>query len=104
MIKVRFLSNISGDVSAILMSHLKIIIDIEDWILEHIEGISFHCMDYPYDMEFCYDCYFQSDNDKIRAQNIYNILQEYFSDFLDVSINIWIVDEKLDEINEVGRL
>ena len=74
MIKVRFYTD-DRDVCSIMEENLTGGIEIEDWLMQRMDGISFDSMDYPCDMEFCYDCYFQSDADELKAREIYGLLE-----------------------------
>lgn len=102
MIKVRLLTNESHDVCAIIENSITNGIEIEEWIVKNIEGISFHCMDFPCDMEFCYDCYFKSSTDKSKAKEIYNVLKLVFSSVSEINFSIWVTDEMLNEIYKIG--
>lgn len=96
MIKVRFYTD-DRDVCSIMEEKLTGGIEIEDWLMQRIDGISFDSMDYPCDMEFCYDCYFQSDADEWKAGEIYGLLERSFLDRIDVSCTVWVTDCSLNE-------
>ena len=96
MIKVRFYTD-DRDVCSIMEEKLTGGIEIEDWLMQRIDGISFDSIDYPCDMEFCYDCYFQSDADELKAREIYGLLKRSSLDRMDVSYIIWVTDYSLNE-------
>lgn len=96
MIKVRFLTE-ARDICSIIEKNVTNGIEIEDWLMGHVDGISFDCMDYPCDMEFCYDCYFQSNEDGLKAREIYSLLNKHFSDTLEVCFSVWITDRFLND-------
>ncbi|WP_312446595.1 hypothetical protein [Lacrimispora sp.] len=103
MIKVKFITQSHDDICDIVENILNSKIDVADWIAAHIPGISFDCMNYPYGTENCYECYFQSENDSDAAQNIYKVLKRYFAEVNDINVEIWTVDSKLDDINNVVK-
>lgn len=96
MIKVRFYTD-DRDVCSNMEEKLTDGIEIEDWLMQHIDGIFFDSMDYPCDMEFCYDCYFQSDADELKAKEIYGLLERASLDRMDVSCTVWVTDRFLNE-------
>ena len=75
--------------------------EFDKWITAQIKKISFECMDYPYDVEYCYDCYFRSNADKIKAYEIYNMFKLLFQNNLQINFKVWITDELLNEIQEI---
>ena len=91
MIKVRFYTD-DRDVCSIMEENLT-------------GGIeSFDSMDYPCDMEFCYDCYFQSDADELKAREIYGLLEISSLDRMGVRCTVWVTDHSLnEEIKITGR-
>lgn len=96
MIKVRLYTD-GRDVCSIMEERLTGGIEIEDWLMQHIDGLSFDSMDYPCGMEFCYDCYFQSDADELKAREIYGLLEKFSLDRMDVSSTVWVTDYYLNE-------
>lgn len=96
MIKVNFYTD-DRDVCSIMEDRVTDGIDIEDWLIKQIEGISFDGMDYPCDMEFSYDCYFQSDADEVKAREIYCLLKSLSLERFDVSASVWITDRFMKE-------
>ena len=96
MIKVQFYTD-DRDVCSIMEEKLTGGIEIEDWLMQHIDGISFDSMNYPYDMEFCYDCYFQSDADELKAKEIRSLFERFSLNKIDVSCTVWITDCTLNE-------
>lgn len=103
MIKVRFYTD-DRDVCSIMEENLTGGIEIEDWLMQRMDGISFDSMDYPCDMEFCYDCYFQSDADELKAREIYGLLETSSLDRMGVSCTVWVTDHSLnEEIKITGR-
>lgn len=96
MIKVHFYTE-GEDVCSIMEEKLTGGIEIEDWLMRHIEGISFDSMDYPCDMEANYDCYFQSDADESKAREIYSLLERSSLDRMEVSCTVWVTDCSLNE-------
>lgn len=101
MIKVQFFTNDNNDVCNIIQNSITNGMEIEDWIVKNIEGISFECMDFPCDMEFCYDCYFQSNMDKLKAQEIYNMIKLSFQNILEINFSVWVTDDILNEIYKI---
>ena len=103
MIKVRFYTD-DRDVCSIMEENLTGGIEIEDWLMQRMDGISFDSMDYPCDMEFCYDCYFQSDADELKAREIYGLLEISSLDRMGVRRTVWVTDHSLnEEIKITGR-
>lgn len=98
MIKVQFFTD-ARDICSIIEGRVTDGVEVEDWILQHIDGISFDSMDYPCDMDFCYDCYFLSGADELKAQEIYGLLEKYFLDILGVRFSVGITDHCLN--NEI---
>ena len=96
MIKVQFYTD-NRDVCSIMEEKLTGGIEIEDWLMQRIDGISFDSMNYPCDMEFCYDCYFQSDADELKAKEICSLFERFSLDKIDVSCTVWITDCTLNE-------
>lgn len=95
MIRVRLLATSLEDVCELVERHLNCD-DIADWIAEKATNISFDCMDFPYDMNECYDCYFQCQDDHAAAQEVYALLKESLIERQEVKIEVCIVDEKLN--------
>lgn len=91
MIKVRFYTD-HRDVCSIMEENLTGGIEIENWLMQRIDGISFDSMDYPCDMEFCYDCYFQSEADEWKAREIYSLFKRSSLDRMNVSCTVWVTD------------
>ena len=55
-------------------------------------------------MEFCYDCYFQSDADELKAREIYGLLEISSLDRMGVRCTVWVTDHSLnEEIKITGR-
>lgn len=98
MIKVQFFTD-ARDVCSIIEGRVTDGVEVEDWILQHIDGISFDSMDYPCDMDYCYDCYFLNGADELKAQEIYGLLEKYFLDILGVRFSVGITDHCLN--NEI---
>ena len=96
MIKVRFYTD-NRDVCSIMEENLTGGIEIEDWLMQRMDGISFDSMDYPCDMEFCYDCYFQSDADELKVREIYGLLEISPLGRMGVSCTVWVTDHSLNE-------
>lgn len=101
MIKVQVFTNESNDVCDIIENRITSGMEIEDWIIKNINGISFECMDFPCDMEFCYECYFQSNMDKLKAQEIFNLLKLSFLSILDINFYVYITDDNLNEMYKI---
>jgi len=95
VIKVRFLTTNLKDVCVMIENHLNCG-DISDWIEERIENLSFDGMDYPYDLEECYECYYQCQDDNAAAREVYALLKESLIELKEVSFDIYFVDEKLN--------
>lgn len=97
MIRVRFCSdNPSEDVCKLLESRLTGNIDISEWLTEKFPSLDFDCMDFPYDTEDCYDCYFKSDSEETDTAAVYRLLKGSA-----IGFSVSIVDDKLDLIKEI---
>lgn len=70
--------------------------DFEDWLIEKVPSLSFDCMDFPYDDENCFDCYFTSSSEESDAVAVYRLLKDSAVEF-----SVSIVDEKLNFIKEI---
>lgn len=70
--------------------------DISDLLTEKLPALSFDCMDFPYDTEDCYDCYFKSDSEETDAVAVYRLLKGGA-----IGFSVSIVDDKLDLIKEI---
>lgn len=70
--------------------------DFEDWLIEKVPSLSFDCMDFPYDDENCFDCYFTSSSGESDAVAVYRLLKDSAVEF-----SVSIVDEKLNFIKEI---
>lgn len=101
MIKVQFLTNGSNDVCDIIETHVTNGMEVEEWIVKNIHGISFECMDYPHDMEFCYECYFQSNIDELKAQEIFKLLKLSFSSNLKINYYVYVTDDKFNDMYKI---
>ncbi|MEG0368340.1 MAG: hypothetical protein RR585_15970 [Coprobacillus sp.] len=94
MIKVSFCSrNAVDDVCVILENELTHHIDIDEWLVKEIPTLRFDCMDYPYDLEFAYDCYFKTGDDIKALDELSNLLDLKLKDIKRVDFSICIVDE-----------
>jgi len=102
MIKVKFSSKVYDDICDIVEKSLNSK-DIVKWIEAHVPNISFDCMNFPYDMEDCYECYFQSKNDIDVAQKIYKELKKHLAEVNYINVEIWTVNSKLEDIINVGN-
>lgn len=98
MIRVRLLATSLEDVCELVEHHLNCKIDIEDWIAGKVTNLSFDSMDYPYDMDECYDCYFQCQDDNVAAQEVYTLLGKSLIELQTVKFEVCILDEKLNVI------
>jgi len=84
MIRVRLLATSLEDVCELVERHLNCD-DIADWIAEKATNLSFDCMDFPYDMDECYD--------------LYALLKKSLIERQEVKIEVCIVDERLNKTN-----
>ena len=74
--------------------------DFEDWLIEKIPSLSFDCMDFPYDDEDCFDCYFTSSSEESDAIAVYRLLKDSTKDSA-VEFSVSIVDDKFNFIKEI---
>lgn len=97
MIRVRFCAdNPSDDVCKLLENDLTEKTDISDWITKKVPSLNFDCMDFPYDTEDCYDCYFTSSSEESGAVAVYHLLKG-----VTVEFSVSIVDDELNFIKEI---
>lgn len=95
MIRVRF-----SNMLAILEDEWTEHMDFEDWLIEKLPSLSFDCMDFPYDDEDCFDCYFTSSSEESDAIAVYNLLKDGAKDSM-VEFSVSIVDDELNFIKEI---
>lgn len=97
MIRVRFRSDEhSNNVCKLLENNLTENTDISDWLTNKVPSLDFDCMDFPYDTEDCYDCYFKSDSEESDAVAVFHLLKDSAIDF-----SVSIVDDELNFIKEI---
>lgn len=103
MIKVSFRStNAVDDVCNILEISLTNQMEIEQWLMEQVQTIKFDSMDFPHDLEAFYDCYFNSGQEEKDARKIYHLLERSLTDMRQVLFSVYIVDNQMNQINEIG--
>lgn len=101
MIKIRFCSDDStDDACELLENNLTNHMDITDWLIEKIPSLGFDCMDFPYDMEDCFDCYFTSSFEESDAIAVYRLLKDSAKDSA-VKFSVDIVDDKMNFVKEI---
>lgn len=105
MIKVSFRStNTVDDVCDILEIFLTNQMEIEQWLIEQVQTIEFDSMDFPHDLESFYDCYFNSEQEENDAYKIYHLLERSLADIKQVLFSVYIVDNWMNQISEIGIL
>ena len=104
MIKVLFVSKFNDDIHYLIKNSLNITQEIEVFIENNIEGICFDCMDYLYDLENYYVCYFYSLDDFIVGNILYNLLNINYTSNNSMYIKVSIVDKYFNEIRVIGEL
>ncbi|MDE6456868.1 MAG: hypothetical protein K2L38_13440 [Dysosmobacter sp.] len=103
MIKVSFRSaNAADDICNILEISLTNQMEIEQWLMEQVQTIQFDSMDFPHDLEAFYDCYFNSGQEETDARKIYHLLERSLTDMKQVLFSVYIVDNQMNQINEIG--
>ena len=95
MIRVRF-----SNILPILESGWRENMDFEDWLIENIPSLSFDCMDFPYDDEDCFDCYFTSSSEESDSIAVYRLLKDAAKGSA-VEFSVSIVDDKFNFIKEI---
>lgn len=95
MIKVSFFTK-SGDVCEQLENELKNNSEIEDWLEQNLPSLNFDCMDYPFDTENCYGCYFNSPFEEADALEICRLLKN-----IKLGFSVEIVDDKLNFVRKI---
>lgn len=105
MIKVSFRStNATDDVCDILEMSLTNQMEIEQWLMEQVQTIKFDSMDFPHDLDAFYDCYFDSGREENDAYKIYHLLEHSLADIKQVLFSVYIVDNRMNQISEIGIL
>lgn len=105
MIKVSFRSaNAADDVCAILKSSFTNQTEIEQWLMDQIQTIKFDSMDFPHDLDAFYDCYFNSGQEERDARKIYHLLKRGLADMKQVVFSVYLVDNQMNQISEIGIL
>ena len=101
MIKVRLYSAGADDICEILESGLTNQKNVEEWIMEQFPTIQFDCMDFPYDLVCCYDCYFKSERENQDANELYHLLKHRLKGMEGVLFSVFLVDKQLNDIVEI---
>lgn len=105
MIKVSFRStNAVDDVCDILEISLTNQMEIENWLMKQVQTIKFDCMDFPHDLDAFYDCYFKSEQEENDAYKIYHLLERSLANIKQVLFSVYIVDNQMKQISEIGIL
>lgn len=105
MIKVSFRStNTVDDVCDILETSLTNQMEIDQWLMEKVQTIKFDSMDFPHDLDSFYDCYFSSEQEDNDAHKIYHLLVCSLVGIKQVLFSVYIVDNRMNQISEIGIL